>query len=70
MWQSGLDKRLYDPSETGSENLLDSSMLPREDLCDAIALNSLRMLGLMSKLSSEGVIECAKCIENSSTIVE
>lgn len=55
---------LYDPQEAGLKNLVDDSMLPSQDLWNAGALQSLRILGMRSSMDINGVIECACRIQS------
>jgi sacsin len=54
---------LYDPNEAGILQLVDESMLPNKSLRQATTLQSLRLLGMKSRLSIEGVLESARQIE-------
>lgn len=54
---------LYDPQEAGLVYLVDESMLPAENLRTGALLQSLRILGMSSDLSIEGILESARQIE-------
>lgn len=54
---------LYDPNEAGILQLVDESMLPNNKLRQVTSLQTLRMLGMRSRLSLDGVLESAKQIE-------
>ena len=54
---------LYDPQEAGLVYLVDESMLPATQLRNASVLQSLRLLGMSSKLTGEGILESARQIE-------
>ena len=58
---------LYDPGilSPSIQEVLDEAMLPKKQLCTRYpnTLSSLRLLGIKSKLSPDGIIEAAKRIE-------
>jgi len=54
---------LYDPQESGLIDLVDDSMLPASELRHTGVLQSLRAMGMKTKLSSDGIIESARKIE-------
>ncbi len=54
---------LYDPQEPGLVDLIDDSMLPAKELRHGGLLQTLRSMGMNTKLSSDGIIESAKRIE-------
>lgn len=54
---------LYDPHESGILQLVDDSMIPHKSLHHATTLQSLRLLGMRSRLSIDGVLESARQIE-------
>ncbi len=54
---------LYDPLEPGLVDLVDGRMLPAKDLRHGGSLQTLRTLGMKTKLSSEGILESARSIE-------
>jgi len=54
---------LYDPHEAGILKLVDDSMIPNKSLHHATTLQSLRLLGMRSRLSIDGVLESARQIE-------
>ena len=54
---------LYDPQEAGLAQLVDESMLPSKHLRTGALLQSLRVLGMSSNLSIDGILESARQIE-------
>ncbi len=54
---------LYDPHEPGLVDLVDGSMLPAKELRHGGTLQTLRQMGMRTKLSGDGVIESARRIE-------
>ena len=56
-------KDLYDPHEPGLLDLVDDSMLPAKELRHGGVLQTLRLMGMRTKLSSDGIIESARRIE-------
>lgn len=56
-------KDLYDPTETALTYLVDDSMLPAQELRTGAILQSLRLLGMNTRLSINGIIESARQIE-------
>ena len=54
---------LYDPQEASLVYLVDESMLPAKYLRHGALLQSLRILGMSSKLSIDGILESARQIE-------
>lgn len=54
---------LYDPLEPGLSDLVDNSMLPAKECQSAGILQTLRLMGMKTKLSSDGILESARRIE-------
>jgi sacsin len=54
---------LYDPHEPGLIDLVDDSMLPAKELRQSSLLQTLRSLGMKTKLNIDGILESAKRIE-------
>lgn len=54
---------LYDPEIPGLEDICPTDFFPSKNLRHPTLLNSLRILGMQSRFTSHGIIECAKRIE-------
>lgn len=55
---------LYDPESNDLANLLDDSMMPSEQFTGYGTLSCLRSLGLRTRLTCDGVLDCARNIES------